>query len=112
MKRTIKKQFWFTREEAQNLQKKAKKACVSETSLVRILLAGYEPKEQPDDRFYHAMNRISDMGNQVEQLGLQLKILGNDCSDMVIKEAERWHKFQAEIEREFLRPQADDQTWQ
>ena len=41
MKRTIKKQFWFSRDEAQDLQKKAKKACLPEAALVRLLLRGY-----------------------------------------------------------------------
>lgn len=45
MKRTIKKQFWFSRDEAQDLRKKAKKTCLSEAALVRLLLRGYEPKE-------------------------------------------------------------------
>ena len=48
MKRTIEKHFLFSREEVQELQKKSKKACVSEAALVRFLLKGYEPKEKPD----------------------------------------------------------------
>ena len=35
MKRTIKKQFWFSRDEAQDLQKKAKKTCLSEAEIGR-----------------------------------------------------------------------------
>lgn len=62
MKRTIKKQFWFSRDEAQDLQKKAKKTCLSEAALVRLLLRGYEPKEKPDDRFYDAMREFSAIG--------------------------------------------------
>ena len=34
---------WFTRDEAQELQKKAKKACLSEGALIRLLIRGYEP---------------------------------------------------------------------
>ena len=59
MKRTIKKQFWFSRDEAQDLQKKAKKTCLSEAALVRLLLRGYEPKEKPDDRFYDPPSAIT-----------------------------------------------------
>ena len=51
MKRTVKKQVWFSKTEAQDLQKKAKKACLSEAALIRLLLRGYEPREQPDSRF-------------------------------------------------------------
>ena len=33
MKRTVKKQFWLSRDEAQELQKKAKRTCLSEADL-------------------------------------------------------------------------------
>ena len=52
MKRTIKKQVWLNRTEARELQKKAKKACLSEAGLVRMLISGYEPRQQPDESFY------------------------------------------------------------
>ena len=55
MKRTIKKQIWMTKTEAQDLQKKAKKACMTEARLMRMLLEGYNPPEAPDERFYSAM---------------------------------------------------------
>ena len=51
MKRTIKKQVWLNRTEARELQKKAKKACLSEAGLVRMLISGYEPRQQPDESF-------------------------------------------------------------
>lgn len=38
MKRTVKKQFWFSKAEAQDLQKKAKKSCLTEAALIRLLL--------------------------------------------------------------------------
>ena len=56
MKRMIKKQVWMTKAEAQDLQKKAKKACMTEARLIRMLLEGYNPPAAPDDRFYDAMN--------------------------------------------------------
>ena len=42
-KRNIDKHIWFSRDEAQELQKKAKKACLSEGALIRLLIRGYEP---------------------------------------------------------------------
>lgn len=76
MKRTIKKQFWFSRDEAQDLQKKAKKTCLSEAALVRLLLRGYEPKEKPDDRFYDAMREFSAIGNNIHQMR---SVWSTDC---------------------------------
>ena len=51
-KRNIQKIVRFNRKEAQDLAAKAKKACLSEAGLIRLLIRGYEPKEKPDDRFY------------------------------------------------------------
>ncbi len=44
-KRNIQKIVRFSRDEAQDLQKKAKKACLSEAGLIRLLLRGYEPEK-------------------------------------------------------------------
>ena len=57
-RRTVKKQFWFSRDEAQDLQKKAKKTCLTEAALVRLLVRGYEPKERPDERFYDVIASV------------------------------------------------------
>ena len=76
MKRTIKKQFWFNREEAQDLQKKAKKTCLSEAALVRLLIRGYEPKEKPDERFYDFTRELSRIGNSLNQIAAKANSLG------------------------------------
>ncbi|MFR0973841.1 MAG: relaxase/mobilization nuclease domain-containing protein [Acutalibacteraceae bacterium] len=105
MKRTVKKQFWFSKVEAQDLKKKAKKACLTEAALIRLLLRGYEPREKPDERFYDAMRELSAIGNNINQLAIKANALGFVDSQMLKNEALRWHKFQAAIEREFLRPE-------
>lgn len=112
MKRTVKKQFWFSKAEAQDLQKKAKKACLSEGALLRLLLKGYRPKEQPDERFYDVMRELSAIGNNIHQLSAKANALNFVDAPMLAKEAQRWHKFQADIEREFLRPEKSDMKWQ
>ena len=112
MKRTIKKQFWFSRDEAQDLQKKAKKACLSEAGLIRLLLRGYEPREKPDERFYDVMRELSSIGNNINQLAVKANALGFVDAPQLKKEAERWHKFQADIERTYLRPDKSEMKWQ
>lgn len=112
MKRTVKKQFWFSKAEAQDLQKKAKKACLTEAALIRLLLRGYEPREKPDERFYDAMRELSAIGNNINQLAAKANTLGFVDAPQLKKEAERWHKFQADVERTFLRPDKSDMKWQ
>lgn len=111
-RRNVKKQFWFSREEAQDLQKKAKKTCLTEAALVRMLVRGYEPKEQPDERFYDAMRQLSSIGNNINQLAIQANSLSFVDAQKLRKEIERWHQFQADIERQFLRPQKSAMKWQ
>lgn len=111
-KRTIKKQFWFSRDEAQDLQKKAKKTCLSEAALVRLLVKGYEPKERPDERFYDVMRQLSAIGNNINQLAVKANSLGFVDAKKLETEAVRWHKFQADVEKHYLRPEKNDMKWQ
>ena len=111
-KRNIQKIVRLSRDEAQNLQKKAKKTCLSEAGLIRLLLRGYEPREKPDDRFYDVMRELSAIGNNINQLAVKANALGFVDAPQLKKEAERWHKFQSDIERVFLRPNESDMKWQ
>ena len=110
--RNIQKIVRFNRSEAQDLQKKAKKACVSEAGLIRLLIKGYEPREMPDERFYDVMRELSATGNNINQLAAKANALGFVDAPMLKREAERWHKFQADIERTFLRPVKSEMKWQ
>ena len=45
MRKGIKKQFWLSKEEADDLRSKAESTCLTEAALFRMLLKGYHPKE-------------------------------------------------------------------
>jgi len=111
-KRNVDKHIWFSRAEAQELQRKAKKACLSEAGLIRLLIKGYEPKEKPDDRFYDVMRELSAIGNNINQLAAKANTLGFIDVPMLKNEAEKWNKFQAEVERHYLRPDKSGMKWQ
>lgn len=110
--RNIQKIVRLNRKEAEDLQKKAKKTCLNEATLFRLLLKGYEPKEKPDDRFYDVMRQLSAIGNNINQLAAQANTLGFVDAKKLETEAVRWHKFQADVERQFLRPDKSDLKWQ
>ena len=111
-KRNVDKHIWFSRAEAQELQRKAKKACLSEAGPIRLLIKGYEPKEKPDDRFYDVMRELSAIGNNINQLAAKANTLGFIDAPMLKNEAEKWNKFQAEVERHYLRPDKSGMKWQ
>ena len=111
-KRNIEKHILMNKAEAQDLQKKAKRACLSEGGLIRLLLKGYEPREKPDERFYDVMRELSAIGNNINQLAAKANTLGFIDTPMLKAEALRWHRFQADIEAVFLRPGESNLKWQ
>lgn len=111
-KRNIQKIVRLNRSEAQDLQKKAKRTCMSESGLIRLLIKGYEPREKPDERFYDVMGELSAIGNNINQLAVKANTLGFVDALKLKKEAERWHKFQAHVEETFLRPCKSEMKWQ
>ena len=111
-KRNIQKIVRFNRKEAQDLAAKAKKTCLSEAGLIRLLIRGYEPKEKPDDRFYDVMRKLSSIGNNINQLAAKANTLGFIDAPMLKNEAAKWNKFQSEIERTYLRPNQSEMKWQ
>ncbi len=112
MKRTVKKQFWFSDEESNTLKEKARMVCLSEASLIRLLVEGFKPKEKPDERFYEMMKQLSVIGSNVNQIAVKANALGFVDVPMLKTEVERWHKFQADIEQRFLKPEKSDLKWQ
>lgn len=110
--RNIQKIVRFNRKEAQDLASKAKKTCLSEAGLIRLLLRGYEPKEKPDDRFYDVMRELSSIGNNINQLAAKANTLGFIDAPMLKKEAEKWNSFQLKVENNFLCPDNSKIKWQ
>ena len=111
MKQRIKKQFWLSPQDARELKRKAKLCGITETAVIRILLKGYEPKEKPDDRFYAAMRELSAIGNNINQLAAKANALCFVDAPMLKNEILRWHRFQADIEAQFLRPSESNLKW-
>lgn len=91
-KRNIQKIIRFNRTEAQDLQKKARKCCLNEAALIRMLIKGFEPKEKPDDRFYDVMREMSSIGSNLNQLAAKANTLGFIDAPMLKRECEKWNK--------------------
>lgn len=111
MRRNVKKQFWMTREEDLDLKKKAKRTCMTEAALIRLLIRGYEPKERPDDRFFQAMEQVTIVSSQIADLAKAMRTKDADASEMLEQEAWEWKKFRAQMEAEFLRPEKKVRKW-
>ena len=111
MKRSIRKYYALNRKEAEELKKKAKKACRSEAGLVRELVKGYEPREKPGDEFYDAMREVSGMADRLQQILDHAKGVSAEEEQILRQEIGRWRMFQADIERRFLTPEDGIARW-
>lgn len=106
--RGIKKQFWFNKEEATILKKKAKKVGVTESTLIRNLVMGFEPKEKPDERFYDSLKQLRSVGNSFNQLAAKANAL--DLIDEVEykKQKKKLDDIIIKLKEEYLYPKSED----
>lgn len=111
MRNGIKKQFWLTEQEAEDLKHKAEITGLSEVALIRLLLKDYHPKEKPDKYFYDAMRQLSYIGNNLTQLLHKANSLNYIDAPLLRKEIEAWQKFRSDIERKYLEPEKSNIKW-
>ena len=104
MRKGIKKQFWLSEKDAADMKQKAQRCGVTETSVIRQLLHGYEPREKPDERFYEAMREMYAIGNNLNQLTAKAHKLGFIDTPMLRELSRAFARFQLKIEQNFLLP--------
>lgn len=106
--RGIKKQFWFNKEEATILKKKAKKVGVTESTLIRNLVMGFEPKEKPDERFYDSLKQLRSIGNSFNQLAAKANALNLIDEVEYKKQKKKLDDIIIKLKEEYLYPKSED----
>ena len=109
MGRTIKKQFWLNSKEAEALRRNAKKTCLTETALVRLLITGFEPREKPDVAFYQDMNQLSAIGNNLNQIAARLNSSGEIDHVRLEEEIEKLKALRLALLKKYVEP--DEAQW-
>ena len=99
-------------EEQAQLECDARRCGLSKTAYLRRLILGAEIKARPTQEIKDLRTEIHHIGNNINQLAVKANTLGFVDAPQLKKEAERWHKFQADVERTFLRPDKSDMKWQ
>ena len=103
-KRKIAKRIWLNEMEERELKRKAKKAGVSQSGLVRSLIRGYEPQEKQGKEFFEALRQHSAIGNNVHLLAAKANALGFIDAPMLYREVKEWRAFRSAIVRRFISP--------
>lgn len=98
--------LYLDEKEMDKFKKKVKSTDLTCNSYIRMLLSGYGPVESPDDKFWDAMNEISELADKIDALAMK----ADKPEDIIaiMKEANRWRSFRNEIEMYFLRPKKID----
>ena len=103
--RDIEKHFFFDKTEAQDLARKAKKAGLSESALVRQLVRGYSPREKPDDRFFEVMRQLAAFVDSMSQIARKANALGLVDAQYYKQQAEQLQKFRLDVREHFILPE-------
>ena len=111
-KRNVQVLFRLNEEEAEYLQTLVKRSGRSKEALLRAMVKGYRLCEKPDPEFYQIMRELSAIGNRINQLAVKANALGFIDTQKLNSELDRLHKFQADMERQFLRPGESNLKWQ
>ena len=82
------------------------------SAYLRRLILGESIQAAPSEELRRLRTEIHQIGNNINQLAIKANALGFVDSQMLKNEVLRWHKFQAAIEREFLRPEKSGLKWQ
>ena len=82
------------------------------SAYLRKLILGESIQAAPSEELRRLRTEIHQIGNNINQLAAKANTLGFVDAPQLKKEAERWHKFQADVERTFLRPDKSEMKWQ
>ena len=109
MRRTKRREFVMTEKEANELTMKAQKACMSESHLIRLLIAGYHPPEAPGPEFYKSLNELI---QKADSMQLTSEIINDPDNKSVMTDAAAdLKKLSFEIRQRYLRGEREKIEW-
>lgn len=110
-KYTVSKHVRLTQEEAAEWKRKAEMIGFSESSMVRALVNGYEPKEKPDMEFFEAMGQIAKLADEIRELRNTIRAVGSIDPAELDKELNEWRKLRRELKIKYLAPDPGFMLW-
>ena len=105
----VKKQFWLTREQAEFLEVSARKACIPEVQLIRLLLKGYQPPADPGKEFFEDMDALLKAS---AELTAASKRTDPEASMLLRSEAYALKELRLRLEKKYLTGERKELSWQ
>lgn len=104
----IKKQFWLTREQAEFLEVSARKACIPEVQLIRLLLKGYQPPPNPGKEFFEDMDALLKAS---AELTAASKKTDPEAAMLLRSEAYALKELRLRLEKKYLTGERKELSW-
>ena len=113
MKRNNVKQLTLrlTADEYAHVKQLSKSSGLKMEPAIRALVMGVNLYPRPPDEYAEIRRQLAAIGNNINQLAAKAHTLGFIDVPMLKNEANRWHRFQADIEATFLRPAESKFKW-
>lgn len=108
MKRTKRREFVMNEKEARELSEKACRACMTESQLIRILIAGYHPPADPDKEFFDDMRELLKVSGE---LVTAAKEADSNTASFLLSEALALKELRLKLERKYLSGERSDIQW-
>lgn len=105
----IKKQFWISKELAEELSWKASKACLTESALIRMLITGYHPPAAPGNEFYESLNRLVEAADNLQRTAEFIN--DPDLANAYQEAAMELKELNLEIQMRYLRAEREKIEW-
>ena len=94
----------LSKEESDDLNRKVMISGLSKSSLIRLLIKGYEPREKTDAKFYEVTKELYAIGNNLNQLAYKANKLNLIDKEEYKRQVATLNNFIVRIEKEFLSP--------
>ena len=109
--KTVKKNFWLSPEENKLMIERAKRAGLTQSSLIRMLLRGFVPKDQPSQKLLKAVMDQINLINQMDRLVDEAEIHGYKNAEKLRVITEKFLQITLIIEEELRLPEDRTDFW-
>ncbi|MBO4889280.1 MAG: hypothetical protein J5589_13380 [Firmicutes bacterium] len=107
----IKKHFWLSEEENQLLLGRAKRAGLTQSSLIRMLLKGLVPKNKPSEKLLRSMMEQIALVGQLKNLADKAELQGYGIAEQLRNITEKMIWNNLTIEEEIRVPEDRRDFW-
>ena len=109
--KTIKKNLWLSPEENKLMVERARRAGLTQTSLIRMMLKGFVPKDRPSPELRTAVMDQINLTNALHRLADKAKIHGYENAEELRNLADEMCRNNLKIEEELLLPEDHTDFW-